>query len=137
MARPESGTPNRCVRPRRFALDSKRPKEDAVPRCEITGKGPMVKNLVSHSNIKTKKVVQPNVQRKKFFSPALGSTISLRARRDEHHPLDRSRGRHRPVHPAPGPDAHVEAGPERAEPDPEARYRLKVRLGASPMVLLR
>lgn len=49
-----------------------------MPRCEITGKGPMVKNLVSHSNIKTKKVVQPNVQRKKFFSPALGSTISLR-----------------------------------------------------------
>ena len=34
-------------------------------RCEICGKGPMSGNLVSHSNIKTKKVRKPNLQRVK------------------------------------------------------------------------
>ncbi len=32
-------------------------------RCEICGKGSMTGNLVSHSNIKTKRVSQPNIQR--------------------------------------------------------------------------
>ncbi len=32
-------------------------------RCEICGKGSMTGNLVSHSNIKTKRVSKPNVQR--------------------------------------------------------------------------
>ena len=34
-------------------------------RCEICGKGSMTGNLVSHSNIKTKKVRKPNLQRVK------------------------------------------------------------------------
>ncbi len=32
-------------------------------RCELTGKAPVVKNLVSHSNIKTKSIQRPNLQR--------------------------------------------------------------------------
>jgi large subunit ribosomal protein L28 len=32
-------------------------------RCDICGKGPKTGNVVSHSNIKTKKVSKPNLQR--------------------------------------------------------------------------
>ena len=46
--------------------------------CELTGKRPVVKNLVSHSNIKTKKIAQPNVQKKRLFSSALGDLVTLR-----------------------------------------------------------
>ncbi len=46
--------------------------------CELTGKRPVVKNLVSHSNIKTKKTAQPNIQRRRLFSPALGEFVVLR-----------------------------------------------------------
>lgn len=46
--------------------------------CELTGKRPVVKNLVSHSNIKTKRVVQPNVQKRRLFSQALGELVTLR-----------------------------------------------------------
>ncbi|QDK36891.1 50S ribosomal protein L28 [Bdellovibrio sp. NC01] len=48
-----------------------------MSRCEITGKGPVVKNLVSHSNIKTKSTAQPNVQKKRLFSRALNSMVRL------------------------------------------------------------
>ena len=47
-------------------------------RCELTGKSPVVKNLVSHSNIKTKSIAQPNIQKKRLFSQALGQLVSLR-----------------------------------------------------------
>lgn len=46
-------------------------------RCELSGKGPVVKNRVSHSNIKTKFRVQPNIQRKQLFSPSLGRNVRL------------------------------------------------------------
>lgn len=46
--------------------------------CELTGKRPVVKNLVSHSNIKTKKIAQPNVQKRRLFSQALGDFVTLR-----------------------------------------------------------
>ncbi|MBY0313884.1 MAG: 50S ribosomal protein L28 [Bdellovibrionales bacterium] len=49
-----------------------------MARCELTGKGPVVKNLVSHSNIKTKFKAFPNVQKKKFFSNALGEFVTLK-----------------------------------------------------------
>jgi large subunit ribosomal protein L28 len=49
-----------------------------VARCELTGKGPQVKNLVSHSNIKTKSKVMPNVQYKRLFSPALNQMIRFK-----------------------------------------------------------
>lgn len=49
-----------------------------MPRCELTGKSPEVKNLVSHSNIKTKSVALPNVQQKRLFSGLLGEMVSLK-----------------------------------------------------------
>ena len=48
-----------------------------MSKCELTGKGPVVKNLVSHSNIKTKTIAQPNVQKKRIFSRALNSMVRL------------------------------------------------------------
>ena len=48
-----------------------------MSRCELTGKGPVVKNLVSHSNIKTKSTAQANVQRKRIFSRALNQMVRL------------------------------------------------------------
>ncbi len=47
-------------------------------RCELTGKSPVVKNLVSHSNIKTKSVAKPNVQKKRLFSRSLNKLVTLR-----------------------------------------------------------
>ncbi|MCB0356465.1 MAG: 50S ribosomal protein L28 [Bdellovibrionales bacterium] len=49
-----------------------------MPRCELTGKGPVVKNLVSHSNIKTKSRAYPNVQQKRIFSRALNELVNLK-----------------------------------------------------------
>jgi large subunit ribosomal protein L28 len=49
-----------------------------VARCEITGKSPVVKNLVSHSNIKTKFMAIPNVQKKRLYSSALGEFVTLK-----------------------------------------------------------
>ena len=49
-----------------------------MPRCELTGKNPEVKNLVSHSNIKTKTVALPNVQQKRLYSGLLGQMVSLK-----------------------------------------------------------
>ena len=49
-----------------------------MPRCELTGKRPEVKNLVSHSNIKTKTVAIPNVQQKRLFSSVLQEMINLK-----------------------------------------------------------
>jgi large subunit ribosomal protein L28 len=48
-----------------------------MSKCEITGKGPVVKNLVSHSNIKTKTIAQPNVQKKRIFSRSLNEMVRL------------------------------------------------------------
>jgi large subunit ribosomal protein L28 len=48
-----------------------------MSRCELSGKGPVVKNLVSHSNIKTKFKAQPNIQKKQLYSTALGRLVTL------------------------------------------------------------
>lgn len=48
-----------------------------MSRCELTGKGPAVKCLVSHSNIKTKSTAQPNVQRKRLYSRVLNEMVRL------------------------------------------------------------
>lgn len=48
-----------------------------MSRCELTGKGPVIKCLVSHSNIKTKSVAQPNVQSKRLYSKALDQMVRL------------------------------------------------------------
>ena len=47
-------------------------------RCELTGKGPIVKNKVSHSNVKTKAWMAPNIQKRRLFSETLGTYITLR-----------------------------------------------------------
>jgi len=49
-----------------------------MPRCELSGKGPVVKNLVSHSNIKTKSKAYPNIQQKKLFSRTLNQMVDLK-----------------------------------------------------------
>lgn len=48
-----------------------------MSRCELTAKSPVVKNLVSHSNIKTKSTAQPNIQRKRIFSRTLNEMVRL------------------------------------------------------------
>jgi large subunit ribosomal protein L28 len=50
---------------------------DFMSRCELTSKRPVVKNLVSHSNIKTKSTALPNVQRKRIFSRTLNEMVRL------------------------------------------------------------
>ena len=46
--------------------------------CELTGKGPMVGNNVSHANNKTKRRFLPNLQDVTLISDALGRSFSLR-----------------------------------------------------------
>ncbi len=46
--------------------------------CEITGKGSMKGNKVSHSNRKTKRLFHPNLQTKTFFVPEEGKEITLK-----------------------------------------------------------
>ncbi len=49
-----------------------------MAQCELSGKGPEVKNKVSHSNIKTKSICLPNIQKKALFSRALGCNVRLK-----------------------------------------------------------
>lgn len=46
--------------------------------CNLTGKKPISGNHVSRSNKKTKRRFVPNLQRKRFFIPETGETITLR-----------------------------------------------------------
>lgn len=46
--------------------------------CQVTGKGPMVGNKVSHSNRKTKKRTLPNLQSHRFFVPSENRWVKLR-----------------------------------------------------------
>lgn len=47
-------------------------------RCELTGKGPMTGNHVSHANNKTRRRFLPNLQSVTLFSEALGRSFRLR-----------------------------------------------------------
>ena len=47
-------------------------------RCELTGKGPMVGNNVSHANNKTKRRFLPNLQDVTLESEALGRSFRLK-----------------------------------------------------------
>ena len=49
-----------------------------MSKCELTGKGPIVKNLVSHSNVKTKRWSKPNIQKRRVFSDSLNQFVTLR-----------------------------------------------------------
>lgn len=46
--------------------------------CELTGKGRMVGNNVSHANNKTKRTFLPNLQNVTLLSDALGKGVKLR-----------------------------------------------------------
>lgn len=47
-------------------------------RCEITGKGPMSGNNVSHAHNKTRRRYLPNVQQTSLMSDTLGEMVRLR-----------------------------------------------------------
>ncbi|MBL7664831.1 MAG: 50S ribosomal protein L28 [Bacteriovoracaceae bacterium] len=47
-------------------------------QCDLTGKRRLVGHKISHSNIKTKKRSQVNLQTKRVFDPETGKTIKLR-----------------------------------------------------------
>ncbi len=49
-----------------------------MAHCELSGKAPVVKNLVSHSNIKTKSTAQPNIQKKRLYSHILDQFVTLK-----------------------------------------------------------
>ncbi len=46
--------------------------------CELTGKGRMVGNNVSHANNKTKRTFLPNLQNVTLMSDTLGTSVKLR-----------------------------------------------------------
>ena len=46
--------------------------------CELTGKGRLVGNNVSHANNKTKRTFLPNLQNVTLMSEALGTSVKLR-----------------------------------------------------------
>jgi large subunit ribosomal protein L28 len=46
--------------------------------CQVTGKGPMVGNNVSHANNKTKRRFLPNLQNRRFFIESQNRWVSLR-----------------------------------------------------------
>ena len=46
--------------------------------CQVTGKGPMVGNNVSHANNKTNHVQKPNLQKKRVWVAELGRFITVR-----------------------------------------------------------
>ena len=47
-------------------------------RCQITGKGALVGNNVSHANNKTKRRFLPNLQETSLMSDVLGTAVRLR-----------------------------------------------------------
>ena len=63
-----------------------------MPRCELTGKKPVVKNLVSHSNIKTKSRAFPNVQFRTFYSSCLKRTFRLKVAASTVRSIDKNGG---------------------------------------------
>ena len=46
--------------------------------CQVTGKKPMVGNIVSHANNKTKRRFLPNLQNRKFWVESENRWISMR-----------------------------------------------------------
>ena len=46
--------------------------------CEITGKGALVGNTVSHSNRRTKRRFNPNLKTKRFWSEEEGRWVTLK-----------------------------------------------------------
>ena len=47
-------------------------------RCELTGKGVLVGNNVSHANNKTKRRYLPNIQSRRLYSEGLGEIVRVK-----------------------------------------------------------
>ncbi len=60
--------------------------------CELTGKGPVTGNLVSHSNTKTRTRWLPNLQRKRYAIQELGQILTLRLSTHAIHTIDKVGG---------------------------------------------
>ncbi|HEY2071824.1 MAG TPA: 50S ribosomal protein L28 [Rhizomicrobium sp.] len=61
-------------------------------RCELTGKGLLVGNNVSHANNKTKRIFRPNLQEISFASEALGNSYRLKVSMNALRTVDRNGG---------------------------------------------
>ena len=61
-------------------------------RCELTGKGLLVGNNVSHANNKTKKIYRPNLQVIALASELLGNSYKLRISMNALRSVDRNGG---------------------------------------------
>ena len=61
-------------------------------RCELTGKGTLVGNNVSHANNKTKRIYRPNLQTIDLASEALGNSYKLRIAMNTLRSVDKNGG---------------------------------------------
>ena len=61
-------------------------------RCELTGRGTLVGNNVSHANNKTKKIYRPNLQIIALASELLGNSYKLRISMHALRSVDRNGG---------------------------------------------
>ena len=61
-------------------------------RCELTGKGPLVGNNVSHANNKTKRIYRPNLQTIALASEVLGNSYKLKISMNALRSVDRNGG---------------------------------------------
>lgn len=46
-------------------------------RCQVTGAEPGFGHSISHSHRRTKRRFDPNIQRKRYWVPSLGRTVTL------------------------------------------------------------
>ncbi len=61
-------------------------------RCELTGKGVLVGNNVSHANNKTKRVYRPNLQQVSLASEILGNSYVLKISMNALRSVDKNGG---------------------------------------------
>ena len=61
-------------------------------RCELTGKGVLVGNNVSHANNKTKRVYRPNLQQVALASEILGNSYVLKISMNALRTVDKTGG---------------------------------------------
>jgi large subunit ribosomal protein L28 len=61
-------------------------------RCELTGKGTLSGQNVSHANNKTKRVFRPNLQTVRLVSDALGQAVTLKVSMRALKTIDRKGG---------------------------------------------
>ena len=61
-------------------------------RCELTGKGTLVGNNVSHANNKTKRIYRPNLQHVSLASELLGNSYVLKISMNALRTVDKTGG---------------------------------------------